>query len=287
VNKLLTDTSPNKSIFENRNKILALVLFIFLIVLTIILFFSMQSWVAENDELQQPRTFHIPFGANYGNIALSATNGRVYDFEIDVTVSYTQSTLMVGDVVTIQAKAVINNQLQHERVHKILIGFENAERIPFHQTNNITDSLSMNLLINEDNEGEVTGQCLWETEGTYHMILHIVTQNSSGTFLYSQGICDNMALTVYPRTDMAQILTNKANITLTIALFALTLLSTLSLISSLWDRETKPKNPKQPENKSEKCNTQTNENTSKSKVKINNNKSSAKQADRETKHNKG
>ena len=47
-----------------------------------------------------------------------------------------------------------------------------------------------------------------------------------------------MTVTVYPKTASAQILTNNASLTLTIAIYALTIIGTFSLFLTLWDRKT-------------------------------------------------
>lgn len=225
-----------KDIVWNRNKYCAILLIVLLIVLTAILFFSMYGWVAENSKLQQPRTFHIPFGADYGANAMSGSS-YPYDFEIDLTITYPENTLMVGDVISINATAIVHNQPYDATIQRIIIGFENAQAVPFHQTDGITDALSMNLLPIGNNWYMATGKCLWETEGTYQMGINLVFSNSSGTFFFPTATAQGMAITVYPKTTSAQIFTNNASLTLTLAIYALTLIGTLSLFFTLWDRK--------------------------------------------------
>jgi hypothetical protein len=219
----------------NRNKSFAIGLIITLIVFTIILFANMSFWVSENNKLSEPRTFHIPFGANYGQNALNKGN-NTYDFVIDLTITCPKNTLMVDDIVTIQGIAVIYNQPQGFSINDLIISFENAEAYPSHQTDNITDSLSIHLTPVSNNCYSGNGQCLWALEGTYHMGINLVGWNSSGPIFFPTAYCQNVALTVYPKSEMANIVTNTASMTLTFALYALTVIGSLGLFLTLWDR---------------------------------------------------
>jgi hypothetical protein len=92
-----------------------------------------------------------------------------------------------------------------------------------------------------------------------------------------------MAVTVYPKTELAQIVTNSASMTLTIALLALTVIGTFSLFFTLWDRNTPAKESK---NDGPQSNSQANKNNNKTEIKVDDSKGSTKQTNNQTKTDK-
>lgn len=234
----MTTSQQNKGNYWTGSKSCAIGLLIFLGILTFAIAFTLSSWTSQNNELQQSRTFHIVYGFDFNGTPINVTTEHPDDVDIDLTVTYPRSILVVNDKVTLTGLAVVYAYPPDTTVLSFTVGFENSQTYPPVQTDGITNS--SNLFLNEIggmNRYNGTTDCTWEIEGTYRLQLAFLFKNSTGTFAFGPSLSSGSAITVYPKTDLAQILTNNASTTLTIAIYALTVVGTLSLFVTLWDRK--------------------------------------------------
>lgn len=238
----LTTEQQKKRIIWSWSKYFALLLLVFLLVLTFWIFASLSSWNAENNNLQQPRTYHIVYGYDYNEIA-PIDPSYPDDIEIDLTVHYPRSTLVVDDHVSIDGLAIVHTNPIGLNILSITIGFENSLTSPVIQTDGITNSSNLFLdPINGTNRFTGSMNCTWAVEGTYHALMLYVMKNATGYYRSPIKQSPNMVITVYPKAELAQIMTNNASMILAIAVYALTVVGTFSLVLSLWDRQPSSQN---------------------------------------------
>ena len=215
------------------SKYLALILLTGLIISPFLIYSPLSDWYQKNSELQKPRAFHVVYGAylQYGS-----------ELAIDLTISCPKSILVVDDKVTIDGLAIVEYPSLDFEVVNVTMGFENSLSYPVTQVNEIT--VDCNFTFDRVEPYKFVGRTdvTWALEGTYRAILRIVWHNSSGTYLGPRILCENMALTIHPKSDLAQIVTNETSMIMTIVFFVLTIVGTFSLILTLWDRKTPAQN---------------------------------------------
>jgi hypothetical protein len=274
----------DKKVIWTRSKYYAILLLIILIIFFFAISLSIRDWSNANNNLKQPRIFHISFGADYDDSPINATAGY-YDIEIDLKLTYPENTLVVGDIVTVEGIAVVHSYPSNLGIYTIKMGFENSVAFPTAETNNITTPFNVDLLrvAGTNQYSGSAKQCLWQVEGTYHPLLVLLFDNSTHIISSRQGLCTNMAITVYPKSETLQILTNEATMTLTIALFALTIVGTLSLFITLWDRNIVEQGSAQGSNQGD---AQTQNNNKEAKTEIEQHKDKTEQTNKQTQNDK-
>jgi len=210
---------------------IAILLAISLAIVTLILLKSIYTTIQENVELQSPRNFHVVFGFNFNRPPIY-TDNTSSDIDIDLNVLYPRETLVVDDPVKISGVAILNSP-QAQNARSLTIGFENGKHYPIVQNDKgITEET--NLVLKQTQEGnKLTGDSTiaWALEGIYHPMLAILMNNNIATFY---GPSPSVAFTVYPKSQYAQIVTNKANIDLAIAAYLVGAVGALYIIIQLW-----------------------------------------------------
>lgn len=148
---------------------------------------------------------------------------------------------------------------------EMTVGFENAQAYPVTQdVNGMTIEPELHLTPTA-NSSVFAGQTTlsWSVEGTYHAIFSVVFENATGPITEYLGVTRSVAITVYPKAQFAQIESNHVSMTLTIAIYMLTLVGTFDLVLSLWDR--KPPTQEQ-KNGSENTSSDTKEHNTKTNI---------------------
>jgi hypothetical protein len=158
---------------------------------------------------------------------------------VDLTVHYPRSTLVVDDQVTINGIVVVHDTPTGINILSITISFENALSSPVIQTDGITNGskLVFRPMNRTNGFAAKSTTCTWAVEGTYHALMEYLWENATGQYRSSTMQSPNMAITVYPKAELAQIETNNASMIVTVAFYGLTVIGTFSLVLSLWDRQ--------------------------------------------------
>jgi len=160
------------------------------------------------------------------------------DVQIDVALRYPHGTLIVDDPVNISGVAIQYGSLD-QHIQSLTIWFQNALSYPITQDENgMTEGIDLLMNVSQGNNkliGSITA--VWVLEGTYNPELSIVFTNETSTYAKYVGVSPSVAITVYPKAELAQIITNNVSMILTIAFYILTVVGTSSLVLSLWDRE--------------------------------------------------
>ena len=175
--------------------------------------------------------------------------------QIDLTISYPRGTLIVDDPVKISGIAFLNNLRAQDMIF-LNIGFENAQFYPVDQDNRgITKGASIIFQpTQEDNKLKGDMTVSWALEGNYHpQIAYGIknaavsgipqsvpvrnfspSSNPTNMMLAASGTSPSVAITVYPKSQVAQIITNKAFLYLAIATYIVGAFSVFSIIVQLW-----------------------------------------------------
>lgn len=198
---------------------------------------SLYSWNSTNADLQNPRTVHITF-FYYFNGRGSVPHGEIADVEADLTVQYPSGTLIVDESVTISGLAIVNRTIP-EQVTSVDIYFQNAQASPIQQdVNGITKGADL-FLGPTQNSSVLAGHrtMAWSVEGSYNPEFIFNFANSTGTYVTPLLIATGVAITVYPKAQIAQLASNNISMILTMAIYVLTLVGTGDLVLDLWDRK--------------------------------------------------
>lgn len=227
----------------NKSQILAIFIIVFFIVITFLYILpSMIAWSETNNDLDKERNFHMGFFYYFSGQG-ATPEGSIPDVQMDLTVHYNRGTLVVDDPVTISGLAVINASIP-QNIFSMTIHFQNALSSPLtRNSDNITQGTDL-LLIPTQNSSIYVGTATmqWALEGSYSPYMIITFSNSSGRFVTQTYVSPDVSITVYPKYQYAQIVTNNVNMILAISVYFLTLVGTGSLVLSLWDRKQKVQN---------------------------------------------
>lgn len=209
--------------------------YLFIISLVIILFQTflvIRGSLEENASLEKSRTFHIAFDHYfYKNNTTHLTNSYP-DIQIDLSVNYPRGILVVDDVVTISGIAIAYTPITRN-ITDIAVNFLNSQANPKTQDKyGITQGISINLLrIPNSNKFVGNASMVWRLEGTYYPQLFITGYpNNESPIRYYKT--DDVAITVYPKSELAQIVTNKAVLWLTIIADILAILGTINIVNT-------------------------------------------------------
>jgi hypothetical protein len=204
----------------------------------------MSDWNNSNIDLQKARTIHTMF-FYYFNGQSVTVEGSIPDIVVDLTVCYQRGTLIVDDPVTVSGVAVVNTSIP-QHVRSIAVHFQNSQAYPIRQdSENITEGIDL-LLEPTQNSSRFMGTAtmVWSLEGVYNPYFAITYDDSTGVHGTPLAISRDVAITVYPKEQLAQIVTSNVSMILTISVYLLTLVGTGSLILSLWDRKQSPQKGK-------------------------------------------
>jgi hypothetical protein len=222
--------------------------------------FVIYESIVENSNLEKSRSFHIRTSYNFNQSYLHGREAPA-DIEIDLKVDYPHGTLIVDDQVEITGIATLNS-LNAQNVRSLAIGFQNAQAWPQNQSNKgITKEVNL-FLERIQNEQIITGKTtvMWPLEGTY--FLKIVLNFKDGT-IQDTAWNKDYAITVYPKSQSAQNITNKAILLLTIPAFILAFIKLFGIIKNFFTAMLIDKNNEvDNKHKNTKSNTNTNDNNS-------------------------
>lgn len=188
--------------------------------------------LGENSSLEQPRTFHIMFDHYfYINETLHITKSSP-DIQIDLYVNYPRGFLAVDDPIKISGKATAYTVVT-QNITNIAINFLGTQAYPEIQDNNgITQGISLNLA-RVPNSTKFVGNTtmVWKLEGNYYPRLYITGYpNKESPIRYYET--NDIAVTVYPKFERAQIVMNKAVLWLTIVADIIAIIGGLSLFNT-------------------------------------------------------
>lgn len=224
------------------NKFSSIVLLLFLVFVSLLILPSIFNWSIENNNLQKARTSHIVFGYSFNNEMIYPQGGKP-DLQIDVSLTYPHGSIIVDDPIYISGIAIQNKSIP-QTITRVSIGFQNVLAYPIKQNENgITNETNLFLWKREGNKITGNTTITWEIEGTYYPRMAIIYTNETGGHV-EPAISSDVAITVYPREKLTQIVTNNVSMILTIALYFLSIIGTLSLSITLWDRIPSSKNKK-------------------------------------------
>lgn len=186
-------------------------------------------------ELRKPRKFNIFMAHRWGQGSDSRHLGDTYsDVSINLEITYPHATLMVDEPVDIKGSAII--QQEHlPTLRSIQIALESARSYPpIFNENGLPEFPHFFLNEIQDNKMVGTVKVFWPLEGRYKATFHLEFQNHpifENKKIQSQNNVD--LITVYPKSETAQITTNKAIAVLTIALYFLGFIATIKIIIDL------------------------------------------------------
>jgi len=231
-------------------------LIVFLIVVTVLVVFPLMKWNKENNELSKSRNYYISF-SNWINIAQGEAESDTF-WQIDLTVNQPRGTLIIGDCVEISGNAIVKTTV-NQNITEIRLWFRNSQayNITFDSDGmiNATDSNIHLIRIGDTNKLEGNATICWRLEGSYNPTAQIFFENETGNFTCYLGVSPDVAITVYPESEFAQIVNNEVTMVLTIAVYSFTVIGTFSLILTLWRMKPSSNNK---ENNSESSNSNTN-----------------------------
>ena len=196
----------------------------------------------ENYKLSQSRDFDIVFGYNF-NGQIAHRNDTASDVVIDLAIHYPSQILTVDEPVKISGKAFLSNTssaitsegfiLNSQKVKSITMNFYNSHLYPL-QRDGAGIVKGANLMLNRDlNDNILEGNttATWTMEGTYHPTLAILL-NINNTYDYIvTGEAQGVAITVYPKTEASQIITNNAMLYLTIAMYLIAIVGSIPIFT--------------------------------------------------------
>lgn len=232
----------NNNVYWTGIKIVAIVLIIFLIIIISFCYFLpvIKTWNDINKELEQERTFHIVFGYNFDS-QMGVMENETRDLKIDINLTYPHGTLIVDDPVNISGIA-IQKETSDYNITSVTLSFQNALAYPVTQDEN-GFTKGQNLILWERDENKLIGNTtfIWVLEGKYYPKLGFVYTNKTGRHVQTATSPD-VAITVYPKLELAQIITNSVSITLAVIIYILTIVGTGSLILSILNRKPSAQN---------------------------------------------
>ena len=220
-------------------KIFAIIIPIILVAVICLIVPSAAKTYIENINLQNARTFHVVIGYNYNELPISSpTIGP--DILIDLTISYPRGTLIVDDPVTISGVAILNSDYARKKdILSFTLGFQNSQFYPVTQNiDGITKESNLILSRDETNSAKFIGSTIltWTIEGSYRILASVTNTTKYGLNLgIYLGQAETPTITVYPKTQYAQLLNNNTTMIFTFTAFILTLIGTLNLVFYLWD----------------------------------------------------
>ncbi len=243
----MADNQPSES-FTKHQKI-AIGIIVIILAITAYSAPYIYKSITENSDLWYPRTFDIVFSQNFNNQVGYLVHP---DMEIGLTIRHPRATLAVDDPVNVSGKAIIYNQTD-VIVESVTIHFQNAQEFPItHNINGITKGIDLYLHPTQ-NKSVLTGNATmsWALEGKYYPMGAYIFKNRTGRYQKPPGISSDVAITVYPKTDLAQIVANDAILYSTIAIYFLTIVGVINLLFYLWHFSPPPRPRNNNNNKTE------------------------------------
>jgi hypothetical protein len=209
-----------------------------LIVISVIVVVPIRKWSEENNELGKARNYYLSF-SNWINILQGEAKPDPY-WRIDIYVQQPHGTLIIGERIDISGKATVETKLE-QNIMEIRIWFQTSQayNLTFDDEGmiNATDSNIHLVRIGDTNKLKGNATICWRLEGSYKPIAQLFFENKTGNFKNYLGISPDVAITVYPESEYAQIVNNEVTIVLAIAVYFLKVIGIISLILKLWNNE--------------------------------------------------
>ena len=209
---------------------IALVLFLLLVIVSLYIIPSIRKSKKENNELQKSRKFRnntlFSIPREFLSFSLADYN---HDVDIDLEVTYPHATLTVDEPIDISAIATIKPEL-FSRIRTIAISFDAARSY----LQNSDDSGMIKepvIYLNKTQSNRMIGaaKIFWPIEGKYKANFGV--ELIDGTQIPNEHSVD--IITVYPKSEVAQIVTNKTYIDLAVAAYFLGVISVVKIIIDL------------------------------------------------------
>jgi hypothetical protein len=212
---------------NDKKRIIDIILTVLFIIFSAYILFVINESMSQNSNLENARDFHIRMSYNFNNSYLHGRESPA-DIEIDLKMHYLRGTLIVDDPVEVAAIATLNS-LNAQNVRSLSIGFQSAQAWPQTQSDKgITKEASL-IMDRIRDEREITGKTnlTWTLECTYSTSLALNFKD--GTSQETTWGKD-WTITVYPKSQFAQIVANKAILLLAIPAFLLAFIKIFSII---------------------------------------------------------
>lgn len=196
--------------------------------ITVYIFSIIHMAWTENTSIEQPRVFHLSFDYNFDNKSIDP------DIQMDLEVRYPRGILIEGDRVDIFGEAIPITEMS-QNIIDVAINFQNAQEYPVAQDGRgITKGVSLNM-IRSPSSSKLTGNetMVWNIVGTYYPRLFITRLQDNGRPMIHYAETKDAAITIYPKSLLAQIITNKAMLLLAGASYCIALLGAFKIIYSI------------------------------------------------------
>jgi hypothetical protein len=175
------------------------------------------------------------------------------DIRLGLTVKFPNGTLVVDDPIEISGKAILSSPRSRSLV-PLEVAYQNAMLYPVSQD---ADGLTSGagLIFKKTQNSSVweakTVSMVWTQEGNYYPMVLAVLLNTthSPPFEVYIGISPEVAMTVGPRSQISQSVTNTAMLYLTIALLLLAFVGSIPTFSVLWNKNQPQKDDSSKHNK--------------------------------------
>ena len=199
----------------------ALILFALLSIISIYIIPSIHKSIESYNELQKPRNFHNRQLFRHGNYPLEDHH---HDIDVDIGITYPHATLTVDEPVDISVITAIKPEL-FSTVKSIVIGFNAAQAYP----STSRELPGIDLAKTQDNRMIGDTKISWPIEGTYKA--NISMEFNNGMRIQTDSVD---LITVCSKSQITQMVTNKALIGLSIATYLVGVMATLNIIIPLW-----------------------------------------------------
>lgn len=180
-----------------------------------------------SNELFRQRTFHnhVLFRIQRGNAQPSILDHHS-DLDLDFEITYPQAILSINDRVDITVTATSANESQLlQMIGCIVIGFESALAYP----PNSTERPGMDIIRTDNNQMAGRTSIYWPVEGKYRANYSIeFTDGGNAGNMKTPEI-----ITVYPKSEIAQIISNKVLTDLTIGAYVIGFVGAVKVILDL------------------------------------------------------
>jgi len=214
---------------------IALALIPSLVIVSAYIIPSIFKSIKSYDEIQKSRKIHIlmawRFCCQIGSYHLGDTS---FDTVVDLELTYPHSTLVVDEPVNVSGFAIIKPEY-FPTLRTILVSFGSARAYPITlQENGLIESAKLELNKSQNNRLTGSSKMCWPLEGKYKATF--IAEFENDPILKNEQITSTNEfdlITVYPKSEIAQITTNKAIIVLTIALYFLGVVGTIKIIIDL------------------------------------------------------
>ena len=154
-----------------------------------------------------------------------------------MNISYPRGILIDGDPVELSGVAVINNPIA-KNIEVIDLIFQNGQSYPVSQdARGITKAMNFTLFRKNESRFEGKSVVVWNLVGTYYPEIYVRTLENNGERIIRHSETNDVAITVFPKTQLIQVATNKATLLLACAAYFLALVGAFNIIYSMWTRK--------------------------------------------------